>query len=48
MHIAVEDLGLESIDVVHAGGETYPLSTKIRALAISRLTTDLIRSRRTK
>ena len=48
MHIAVEDLGLESIDVVHAGGETYPLSTKIRALAISRLTTDLIRARRAK
>jgi len=46
MHIATQDLGLESIDVVHAGGETYPLSTKIRALAISRLTTDLIPARR--
>jgi uncharacterized protein len=46
MHIAIQDLGLESIDVVHAGGETYPLSTKIRALAISRLTTDLIPARR--
>ena len=28
--------------VVHAGGDTYPLSTKIRALAISRLMTELV------
>lgn len=48
MHIAIQDLNLESIDVVHAGNETYPLSAKIRALAISRLTTDLIRARRAK
>ena len=41
MHVAIQDLGLESIDVVHAGGDTYPLSTKIRAVAISGLTTDL-------
>jgi len=46
MHVAIRDLGLESIDVVHAGGDTYPLSTKIRALAISRLTTELGRARR--
>ena len=46
MHVAIRDLGLESIDVVHAGGDTYPLSPKIRALAISRLTTALGRARR--
>ena len=46
MHVAIHDLGLESIDVIHAGGETYPLSNKIRALAISNLTTDLIQDRR--
>jgi predicted AAA+ superfamily ATPase len=46
MHIAIQDLGLESIDVVHAGRDTYPLSPKIRALAISRLTTELGRARR--
>jgi predicted AAA+ superfamily ATPase len=46
MHVAIRDLGLESIDVVHAGSDTYPLSTKIRALAISRLTTELGRARR--
>ena len=41
MHVAIQDLGLESIDVVHVGSETYPLSTRIRAVAISRLTKDL-------
>lgn len=46
MHIAIQDLGLDSIDVVHVGRETYPLSTKIRALAISALTTELGRARR--
>ena len=46
MHVAIRDLGLESIDVVHAGSNTYPLSTKIRALAISSLTTELGRARR--
>jgi predicted AAA+ superfamily ATPase len=42
MHIALEDLGLESIDVIHVGHETYPLAPKIRAVTISRLLTDLV------
>ena len=46
MHIAMRDLDLESIDVVHAGRDTYPLSTSIRAVAISRLTTDVAQVRR--
>ncbi len=46
MHVALRDLGLESIDVVHAGRDTYPLAPKIRALAISQLTTDLGRAPR--
>jgi hypothetical protein len=41
MHVAIRDLGLESIDVVHAGRDTYPLATNIRALSISRVTTAL-------
>ena len=41
MHVAIRDLRLESIDVVHAGGDTYPLSPKIRALAISKVGTEL-------
>lgn len=46
MRIAIEDLGLETIDVVHAGVNTYPLSDAIRAVAVSRLTTDLVLHRR--
>jgi predicted AAA+ superfamily ATPase len=41
MRIAIEDLDLESLDVVHAGADTYPLSDAIRAVALSRVTTDL-------
>lgn len=44
MHISMQDLGLESLDVIHTGRETYPLAPKIRALAISRLTMELARS----
>jgi hypothetical protein len=46
MRVAMEDLGLERIDVVHAGVDTYPLSDAIRAVAVSRLTTDLVPHRR--
>jgi len=46
MHLAIQDLGLESIDVIHTGGHTYPLSTRIRALPISRVTTELGRAGR--
>lgn len=42
MRIAIEDLGLKSIDVVHAGVNTYPLSDGIRAVAVSRVTADLV------
>ncbi|HJL15887.1 MAG TPA: ATP-binding protein [Sandaracinaceae bacterium LLY-WYZ-13_1] len=38
MHIALDDLELDSIDVVHAGPHTFPLSERIRAVAISDLT----------
>ena len=41
MHIALEDLGLQGIDVIHAGAETYPLAPKIRAVSIGRLGADL-------
>jgi hypothetical protein len=46
MRIAIEDLGLETIDVVHTGPTTYPLSDRIRAVAVSRVTTDLPHRRR--
>lgn len=41
MRSALADLGLDSIDVVHAGKETYPLAPKVRALALSTLATHL-------
>jgi predicted AAA+ superfamily ATPase len=41
MRIAMSDLGLTSIDVVHAGDETFPLGERIRALAMTRLIDDL-------
>jgi hypothetical protein len=39
----MEDLRLEALDVIHVGRDTYPLAPKIRAVAVSRLTTDLAR-----
>ena len=41
MHSALTDLSLDSLDVVHAGSATYPLSKGVRALAASRILDDL-------
>lgn len=41
MHIARQDLKLSSLDVVHAGDDTFPLQSGIRALALKRVLTDL-------
>ena len=41
MHSALTDLRLDSLDVVHAGAETFPISDKVRALALARVVTDL-------
>ena len=41
MTIAAKDLSLESLDVIHTGAETYPLTDKIRAVSIERVTKDL-------
>jgi predicted AAA+ superfamily ATPase len=46
MRIAIHDLGLETIDVIHMGATTYSLSDRIRAVAVSRATTDLAPRRR--
>jgi predicted AAA+ superfamily ATPase len=37
MQIALSDLSLDRIDVVHAGDETFPLAENIRAVALSRV-----------
>jgi uncharacterized protein len=41
MRIALGDLKLERVDVLHAGRDTFPLGERIRAVSIHRLWTDL-------
>jgi len=41
MHYARESLGLDRIDVVHAGEHTFPLAEGIRAVAFARLFEDV-------
>jgi predicted AAA+ superfamily ATPase len=41
MRIAMEDLKLSHLDVIHAGRDTYPLAPRIRALALRRILEDL-------
>jgi hypothetical protein len=41
MRSALDDLRLESIDVVHAGERTFPLAKRIRAVAFSRMFEDI-------
>ena len=38
---ALEYLKLDRLDVVHAGGRTFPLGERIRAMALSRMSEDL-------
>lgn len=40
-HIALADLRLSSLDLVHAGLETFPLAPPARALALRRIAADL-------
>jgi len=41
MRSALADLRLDSLDVIHTGRETYPLSREVRALALTRVLSDL-------
>jgi predicted AAA+ superfamily ATPase len=41
MRSALQDLKLDHLDVIHAGGETFPLGPRVRAVAASRLLEDL-------
>ncbi|HEU4420755.1 MAG TPA: ATP-binding protein [Planctomycetota bacterium] len=43
MQIAVQDLKLERLDVVHTGTDTYPLTKGIRAVAANRILDDIAR-----
>jgi uncharacterized protein len=41
MRTAITDLGLDTLDVVHAGARTFPLAPKIRAVACARILDDV-------
>jgi len=41
MRFALEDLRLESIDVIHPGDKTYPVVPRIRAVALRRMQVDV-------
>lgn len=41
MRSALSDLKLDRLDVIHAGADTYPLAERVRAVALSRVLTDL-------
>lgn len=41
MHVAVADLGLKRLYVVHAGARSFPLGSRMQALALARVLEDL-------
>ncbi len=41
MRVALHDLKLKRLDVVHAGGQSFPLAPRMRAVALARLLQDL-------
>ena len=41
MKSALADLGLTRLDVVHAGGDSFPLAPSVRAVAARRLLDDV-------
>ncbi len=41
MRIALEDLRLDHIDVVHSGNRTFPMADRIRAVALERVLSDI-------
>ena len=43
MHTAIEDLGLDRLDVIHGGRETYRLRDRIRAVSVFRIRQDIPR-----
>jgi uncharacterized protein len=38
---ALQDLGLDTLNIVHAGTETFPLAERVRAVALRRIVEDL-------
>jgi len=42
MRVAMQDLALDRLDVIHIGTETYPLGERVRAVAFDRLQQDVM------
>lgn len=41
MYMALQDLKLDSLDIVHAGSKTFPLDKRVRAVALERIGRDI-------
>jgi uncharacterized protein len=41
VHVAIEDLKLQRLDIVHAGDHSSPLAERVRAIALGRLLDDI-------
>jgi len=41
-HTALRDIKLDSLDVIHAGKETFRLTPEIRAVGLSRIWSDIV------
>lgn len=41
MHMALKDLNLQRLDIIHAGEESFQMHSKVRAVSINKLLTDL-------
>jgi hypothetical protein len=41
MHIALEDLKLDRLDLIHAGEKTFPLAERVHAMPLHRVWKDL-------
>jgi hypothetical protein len=41
MRVALADLRLQRLDVIHAGERTYPLAPRVRAVALARVLEDV-------
>ncbi len=46
MREAIEDIGLERLDVIHAGDSTFPLADRIRAVSLTQITRELAPKKR--
>jgi uncharacterized protein len=41
VHVAIEDLKLQRLDIIHAGDYSFPLAERVRAIALGQLLDDI-------